>query len=138
MEGAIYESHDSGFAVMMDETVLKRRLSPTRLLHIPEPFDHPDWIFEAKMDGFRSLAHIDAHRCTLVSRNGHVFKSWPQLAEELALTVRADDAILDGEIVCLDADGRSNFKNLLFRRERPFFYAFDLLACDGQDLRDLP
>jgi bifunctional non-homologous end joining protein LigD len=52
--------------------------------------------------------------------------------------VRAQDAVLDGEIVCLDADGRSNFKNLLFRREWPFFYAFDLLACDGDDLRNLP
>jgi bifunctional non-homologous end joining protein LigD len=108
-----------------------------RLLRIPEPFDHPEWVFEPKMDGFRALAHIHGHRCTLVSRNGHVFKSWPQLTEEIAPGVRAHDAILDGEIVCLDADGRSNFKNLLFRRGWPFFYGFDLLVCDGQDLRNL-
>jgi bifunctional non-homologous end joining protein LigD len=112
--------------------------TPMRLLRIPEPFDHPEWVFEPKMDGFRALAHIHGHGCTLVSRNGHIFKSWPQLAEELAHAVRAHNAILDGEIVCLDSDGRSNFKHLLFRREWPFFYAFDLLACDGQNLRDLP
>jgi hypothetical protein len=36
--------------------------------------------------------------------------------------------------VCLDRRGRSNFKSLLFRRDWPFFYAFDLLAVDGEDI----
>jgi bifunctional non-homologous end joining protein LigD len=71
-------------------------------------------------------------------RNGHVFKSWPQLAEEIAHSVRAHSAILDGEICCLEPDGSSHFKNLLFRREWPFFLAFDLLAVDCDDLRALP
>jgi hypothetical protein len=44
----------------------------------------------------------------------------------------------DGEVVCLDARGRSNFRSLLFRREWPYFYAFDLLAVDGEDLREWP
>jgi ATP-dependent DNA ligase len=78
------------------------------------------------------------HRCDLVSRNGHTFKHWPQLCEELAHAVKAHDAVLDGEIVCLDARDRSNFKSLLFRRGWPYFYAFDLLAADGEDLRDRP
>ena len=47
--------------------------TPTRLLRIPEPFDHPEWVFEPKMDGFRALAHIRGHHCQLVSRNGHLF-----------------------------------------------------------------
>jgi bifunctional non-homologous end joining protein LigD len=113
-------------------------LAPMRLLRIPEAFDHPDFIFEPKIDGFRALAYVEGNRCTLVSRNDNVFKSWPQLAEEIAHAVRADSAVLDGEICCLDPDGCSNFKNLLFRRERPYFYAFDLLALDGHDLRTLP
>ena len=74
-----------------------------RLLRIPQPFDHPDCIFEPKIDGFRALAHADGHRCTLVSRNGNTFKSWPQLAEEIAHSVRANRVVLDGEITCLDA-----------------------------------
>jgi ATP-dependent DNA ligase len=53
--------------------------------------------------GFRALAHIDRHHCALVSRNGHTFKHWPQLCEELAHAVKAHDAVIDGEIVCLDA-----------------------------------
>jgi bifunctional non-homologous end joining protein LigD len=113
-------------------------LSPMRLLRIPEPFDHADWIFEPKLDGFRALAHIEGHRCTLISRNGHIFKSWPQLAEEIAHSIRTSNAVIDGEIACLEADGRSNFRNLLFRREWPHFVAFDLLAVGGEDLRPFP
>jgi bifunctional non-homologous end joining protein LigD len=104
----------------------------------PSPSINPDFIVEPKLDGFRALAHINGHRCTLISRNGHVFKSWPQLAEEIAHSVRAHTAILDGEICCLGSDGTSNFKNLLFRREWPLFMAFELLAVDGDDLRALP
>jgi len=40
--------------------------------------------------------------------------------------------------VCLDRDGRSNFYNLLFRRDWPYFFAFDLLSVDGEDLRARP
>ena len=47
-------------------------------------------------------------------------------------------AILDGEIVCLDPQGRSQFYDLMFRRGQPYFYAFDLLWLDGEDLRELP
>jgi bifunctional non-homologous end joining protein LigD len=83
-------------------------VTPMRLLRIPQAFDNPEWIFEPKMDGFRALAHVEGHRCTLVSRNGHIFKSWPQLAEEVADSVRAHSAVLDGEICCLDPTGSMN------------------------------
>jgi bifunctional non-homologous end joining protein LigD len=78
-------------------------LRPMRLLRIPEPFDHPDWLYEVKFDGLRALAHVNGHHCQLVSRNGHPFKSWPYLAEEIAHAVRAHSTVPDGEIVCLDA-----------------------------------
>jgi bifunctional non-homologous end joining protein LigD len=108
-----------------------------RLLRIPEPFDHPDLIFEPKLGGFRALAVVRGHRCELVSRNGHTFRQWPQLAEEIAHAVRAHSCVVDGEICCLDADGRTHFNKLLFRREWPFFYAFDVLNVDGQDVTGL-
>jgi bifunctional non-homologous end joining protein LigD len=107
-----------------------------RLLRIAEPFDHPEFVFEPKIDGFRALADIEGRRCVLVSRNGHEFKSWPQLADDIAGRVRCRSAVLDGES-CLDADGHSNFYRLLFRRDLPYFYAFDLLALNGDDLRSL-
>ena len=111
---------------------------PMRLLRIPEAFDHPKFLFEPKIDGFRALAHVDGHRTTLVSRNGHVFKSWPQLTEEIAHAVRAMRLVLDGEICCLRADGCADFNALLFRREWPYFYAFDILSLEGRDLTGLP
>jgi bifunctional non-homologous end joining protein LigD len=112
-------------------------LHPMPLVRIPEPFDHEQFVFELKHDGFRALAVTRGHHCELISRRGHVYR-FPQLAEELAHAVRADNAILDGEIVCLDAQGRSQFYSLLFRREWPYFMAFDALHIDGEDLRNRP
>lgn len=65
----------------------------------------------------------------------NIFKQWPQLAEDLAHTVKAQWAVLDGEIVVLRSDRSSDFNALLFRREWPHYYAFDLLQLEGEDLR---
>ena len=75
-------------------------LTPMRLLRIQESFDHPDFIFEPKLDGFRALADVRGHRCELVSRHGHTFKQWPPLAEEIAHAGRAHSCVLDGAICC--------------------------------------
>jgi bifunctional non-homologous end joining protein LigD len=69
-----------------------------------EPFDSPDWLYELKYDGFRALALIESGSCRLVSRNGHVYKSFPGLRASLAQL--GHEAILDGEIVCPNQDGR--------------------------------
>jgi bifunctional non-homologous end joining protein LigD len=106
------------------------------LTRIPAPFDHPDFLFELKHDGFRSLAYIADGRCELVSRKRNHYKSFDSLKAALA-NLKAADAILDGEIVCLDGDGYSQFNQLLYRREEPVFYVFDLLFLNGQDLRQL-
>jgi bifunctional non-homologous end joining protein LigD len=100
--------------------------SPMSLASVREPFDDPDWIFEPKWDGFRALAYIEKGHCKLVSRRGHVFKSWPHLSDALSRYVRCSNAVLDGEICSLASDGRAEFYNLLFRRSRPYFMAFDL------------
>ena len=61
------------------------------------PFSHPDWIFELKWDGFRSLAYIDNGRCRLVSRNGNDFKSFPKLSESITRALRIMTAIRDSD-----------------------------------------
>lgn len=82
---------------------------------------------------------IDGHQCRLVSRRGHVFTKWDVLCEEIAHSVKAMRAVLDGEIACFEPDGRSHFYRLLFRRgDWPYFCAFDLLEVDGENLRDRP
>jgi bifunctional non-homologous end joining protein LigD len=52
--------------------------------------------------------------------------------------LKVQNAVIDGELVCLDSEGRSIFNELLFRRGCPTFYAFDLLYLNGRDLRQLP
>jgi bifunctional non-homologous end joining protein LigD len=103
-----------------------------------EPFSHPDWIFEVKWDGFRSLVRIEHGACKLMSRNGNQFKSFSVLNEAIESELKVRSAVLDGEIVCLDAGGKPQFRDLLFHRGDPRFVAFDLLWCEGEDLRYLP
>src|SRR5438445_12459897 len=56
--------------------------------------------------------------------------------ERRVILTRIEQAVLDGEIVCVDDSGRPQFRNLLFHRGNPpCFFAFDLLICDGKDLR---
>jgi len=110
---------------------------PIPLSRKPLPFDHPEWIFELKYDGFRSLAIIEHGRCQLISRNGHPFASFSALAESISDSLTNRRAIIDGEICSLDRRGRPQFKNLLFHRGNPpCFFAFDLLTFDGKDLQN--
>jgi bifunctional non-homologous end joining protein LigD len=111
---------------------------PTPLGRAREPFSHPEWLYEVKWDGFRALAYVDKGECRLISRYGNEFKSFPALAESLPAELSARSGILDGEIVALDQHGKTQFRDLLFRRGEPRFYVFDLLWCDGEDLRYLP
>jgi bifunctional non-homologous end joining protein LigD len=100
-------------------------------------FDEPDWIFELKHDGFRSLAYVEDGKCRLVSRRRNTYKSFEVLRKALS-GLRAQSAILDGEIVALDSSGVSQFKELLYRRGRAVLFAFDLVWLDGVDLRQIP
>jgi bifunctional non-homologous end joining protein LigD len=109
-----------------------------RLRLVKEPFDNPDYIFELKHDGFRALAYIDARECRLVSRN---LKSLRFESLRTALgKLPVKNAIIDGEIVCLDEKGISQFNALLTTkgRDAAAFYAFDLIWLNGADLRRAP
>ncbi|MGA2146399.1 MAG: RNA ligase family protein [Bryobacteraceae bacterium] len=113
------------------------RFEPMPLARLAEPFDHQDWIFELKYDGFRALAAIENGRCRLISRNRNAFKSFPGLCAGIASAIRGE-TVLDGEIVYLDRDGVPRFYDLMRRRGPQCFYAFDLLWLDGEDLRERP
>jgi bifunctional non-homologous end joining protein LigD len=96
-----------------------------------EPFDHADWLFELKFDGFRAAA--DTVRGRLISRNGDRLRRY-----EGVLEVLPKGHVFDGELVVLDDAGRPLFNDLLFGRRRPTYVAFDLLEAHGIDLRPLP
>ena len=113
------------------------RFEPMPLARLHAPFDHDDWVFELKYDGWRALAYVDGGRCRLVSRNGNVFKRFGQLGAAIGAAVPGT-AALDGEIACLDGDGRPQFYELFRRRVPPTYCAFDVLWLNGRDLRGRP
>lgn len=108
------------------------------LARLHAPFDHPDWLFELKYDGFRALAYLTRRgRCELISRKGNTYKSFGRLCDGIANAL-ACEAVLDGEIVHLDAVGKPQFYHLIRRRSPQYFVAFDLLWLRDRDLRMLP
>ena len=112
--------------------------TPIPLGRLEKPFDDPNWVFEVKQDGFRALALIENGRCWLVSRRKHRFQAFGDLANALGREVKADMAILDGELAVPDEHGRSVFASIMKRRNAVRYYAIDLLWLNGKDLRGLP
>jgi bifunctional non-homologous end joining protein LigD len=109
---------------------------PMPLQHRRDAFDHPDFLFELKYDGFRALAVIHSGRTQLISRNGNPFASFADLCKAITADLNIEErTVLDGEIVCVDRRGRPKFKDLLFRRGTPCFFSFDLLMLQGKDQR---
>jgi len=102
-----------------------------------------EWQYELKFDGYRALALIGHREARLVSRTGNDLGRWfPEIVEAVK-SLRLRDAILDGELVALDAEGRPSFQDLQARTSRGerlpvFYYLFDLLRRNGKDLRDQP
>ncbi len=107
-----------------------RSLLPQPLQLRKKAFDHPDWLFELKYDGFRALAYLENGECKLVSRNGHAFTSFAELGRAIVSSLPGTHAVLDGEVVCVDRKGHPQFKDLLFHKGEPCFFAFDLLYHD--------
>jgi bifunctional non-homologous end joining protein LigD len=99
----------------------------------------PDWIHEIKYDGYRLLVIRDA-RVRLLSRSGLDWtKRFPWIAEA-ALQNRQTRFVIDGEAVVLGVDGICDFDALHTgeHNHEVQLYAFDILALDGEDLRDMP
>jgi bifunctional non-homologous end joining protein LigD len=115
-----------------------------------KPFSSDDWLFEIKWDGIRALAVIEDGTTKLVARSARSISfEYPEF-RDLAKYIRARTAVLDGEIVVLDDKGRSSFQRLQgrFGLENPSeklqaqlpvtYYFFDVLYCDGFDVRRSP
>lgn len=112
--------------------------APMTLRRQAKPFDHPDWIFELKYDGFRALCILEDGAAQFVSRTGNVFRHFAELAAALPKAIMVRSAVIDGEVVTLDDQGKPVFNDMLRRKGRPVFVAFDVLSIGGVDLRELP
>jgi len=108
---------------------------------VKSPPEGPAWVHEIKYDGYRMLCLIADHQAHFVSRNGKEWTSaFPALARTLG-RLTLDTACLDGEVVVVDAQGRTSFQALQnalvpAARAQPLsYFAFDLLYLNGYDLR---
>ncbi|MGB9079945.1 MAG: non-homologous end-joining DNA ligase [Desulfuromonadaceae bacterium] len=116
-------------------------VAPMLAATVKEPFDGPDWLFEVKWDGYRAVAEIRESGVSLYSRNGISFeKKFFPVVE--ALRKFDFEAVLDGEIVVVDDQGRPDFEQLQNYGKSGsghlLYYVFDLLYFKGHDLTGLP
>jgi bifunctional non-homologous end joining protein LigD len=122
---------------------------PMLATSVEKPFDDPEWLFEIKWDGYRAVSFLQDGKVRLVSRNqNELTGEFPEL-HELSKLIKAKNAVLDGEVVALDEQGRASFslmqqrtgirkggRRVGARRELQIvYYIFDLLYLDGFDLR---
>ncbi len=127
---------------------MPRTIHPMLAIAADKPFDDDDWLYEIKWDGYRAVGFLDGNSLRLVSRNQNdLTAAYPEL-DEIPRYIKARTAVLDGEIVALDEQGRSSFSLMQqrtgagegrrIRRTRDdipvVYYVFDLLYLDGYDL----
>src|SRR5258708_15402020 len=125
------------------------RLEPMLATLGEQPFSDANWLFEIKWDGVRALAWIDGLLMLRSRAAVDISSRYPELTS-LPEWLRARQAILDGEIVALDSAGHSDFQLLqermhvrapgerLVSQVPVVYFVFDLLYCDGYDLRSSP
>jgi DNA ligase D-like protein (predicted ligase) len=95
-----------------------------------------DWMYEVKLDGYRALVIKNGDRVELRSRNDKdLTRAYPEI-QRAGRGLRAESAVVDGEVVAVDASGHPSFQALQHRSAHPkhaiVFYAFDLLHLDGE------
>src|SRR5215467_302856 len=127
-------------------------IHPMLATSVEDPFDDPAWLYEIKWDGYRAVAFIENGKLRLVSRTQNDLTAQFGELKDIPKYVKVKTAVLDGEIVALDADGRSSFSLMQQRTGirkwgqrvagnseiQVLYYAFDLIYFDGHDLRRLP
>jgi bifunctional non-homologous end joining protein LigD len=128
------------------------KVAPMQATLVTDAFSDPAWLFEPKLDGVRAIALLRAGDVRLFSRRGlDATAQYPAVVQEL-MQLALGDAVLDGEIVAPDEQGRPSFHRLqqrlnltnahdIRRAEADvpvLYYLFDLLYFDGHDLRRAP
>jgi bifunctional non-homologous end joining protein LigD len=117
-----------------------RPMKATAVTELPE---EGDWIYEIKWDGYRALGMKHGDDVRLLSlKEKNLTSDFPAVARAMRKLI-ADMAVIDGEIVAVDAKGRPSFQVLQNRKRlgggwSVIYYAFDLLNLEGEDLQRLP
>jgi bifunctional non-homologous end joining protein LigD len=105
------------------------------------PFSDPQWLFEPKWDGYRALCFLKNGKVRFISRSRRNLTERFPVLQEISTLIKAKTAIIDGEIVALDRNGKPSFDALRNCKGQAAiaFYAFDdLLYFDGEDVSQYP
>lgn len=137
----VHEAKESEMLKEAPVTPMPHNIQPMLATPVKDAFDHPEWVFEVKWDGYRAIAEVRNGTVSLYSRNGISFeKKFPSVVD--ALRKFGGEAILDGEIVVVDDQGMPDFQLLQHYQESGggylLYYVFDLLYFQGHDLTSLP
>jgi bifunctional non-homologous end joining protein LigD len=108
-----------------------------------KPPEDAGWVHEIKLDGYRIQARLDNGGVTLKTRKGLDWTAKFSPVAPVVAGLDAEGALIDGEIVAVNAQGQSDFSELQAdlkagRTDRLVYYVFDLLYLDGVDLRRRP
>lgn len=99
----------------------------------------PEWGFEPKYDGHRLIAYHTPEKTVLRTRGGNNWAdNYPSVVHALPDALQDHSAILDGELIGLDAGGNHNLEILHSRPKRIGYCVFDILKLDGEELIGLP
>lgn len=120
---------------------MPKTIKPMLATLAAKAFNDPAYIFEIKWDGYRAIGSYDGKTVNLKSRNDTDFTLvYGQITEAMRNLERP--VVFDGEIVVTNSDGHARFEWLQSYTQNPkghlLYYVFDLLWCDGHDLRDWP
>jgi len=101
------------------------------------------WLHEIKFDGYRLVAHLEHGKARLMTRHGHDWTARFRTQARQLERLPVEQAILDGELVALNADGASSFRELqeaISRKQTQplIFQLFDLIYLNGYDLSAVP
>jgi bifunctional non-homologous end joining protein LigD len=113
-------------------------IHPVPIVASANPFNDQDWIFEIKYDGIRAMAYVNGDDCQLVSGKQSNLDGFDSVCSAIVSGLNARNTVLDGELVSMDENGVINFADLVERKGRLSYFAFDLLILNGRDQRDLP
>jgi bifunctional non-homologous end joining protein LigD len=121
------------------QAALPKFIAPQLATLVKAPPSGDEWLHELKFDGYRMLCRLDHGDVRFWSRNENDWtKKFPNLSAA-ARAIRAESALIDGEVVIFDRDGRSNFQKLQhaihsITKTNFCFQAFDLIYLNGMDL----
>jgi DNA ligase D-like protein (predicted ligase)/DNA ligase D-like protein (predicted 3'-phosphoesterase) len=131
---------------------LRERIEPMLARAAQKPPASSEYIYELKWDGIRALISLDEGQVRIYGRNGlDLTQQFPELVIP-DQAFRATSALFDGEIVCLEADGKPNFRDVIFRMQQrsdgaiergrakypAVCYVFDCLYLDGRPIVNEP